>query len=50
MGLSESLGFAWVNFGAPRGRGVHSGLRGFIGAGLGVVGFIQVRMGLLGRV
>ena len=44
-----SFGFAWVHSGGPWGRRVHSRSRGSTHAELGVVEFIQVRLGLLGR-
>ena len=44
-----SFTFAWVNAGAPKGRRVHSGSRGFTSAGLGAVRFIRVLRGSLMR-
>ena len=45
-----SFGFAWVHFGEPRVRRVHSCSRGFTLAYLVVVWFITVLVGSLGRV
>ena len=47
---SGSFRFAWRHSGATSGRRVHTGSRVFTPAGLGVFGFIRVRLGLLGRV
>ena len=44
-----SFTFAWVNAGAPKGRRVPSGSRGFTSAGLGAVRFIRVLRGSLKR-
>ena len=45
--MSGSFAFAWVHYGAPSCGRVHSGLRGFTLAPLGLVGFILVRVGFL---
>ena len=42
-----SFAFMWVYSGAPRSRVVHSGSRGFIRAGLGVLALIRFRVGSL---
>ena len=42
-------GFAWVHLDAFRGPPVYSGSCGFTWVLLGVVGFIRVRVGSLGR-
>ena len=47
---SCSFALAWVHSDAPSGLRVHMSSRGFTRARLWVVGFIQVRVGSIGRV
>ena len=49
MGCWVHSTFASVNLGAPSGRRVHWGSRGFTLVRLGVVGFIRVRVSSLVR-
>ena len=43
-----SFRFPWVHFGAPRGRRAHPCSAGFTRVRLHVIGFILVRVGLIG--
>ena len=45
IGSLGSFGFTWVLSGPPRSRRVHSRSRSFTREGLGVFGFIRVRVG-----
>ena len=46
---SDSVVLAWVLSGAPGGRRVHKGSHGLTRARVGIVEFIRVRVGSLGR-